>query len=132
MPLWSVVHTVLCMSRVFLVSPVILLSSLCRSEKVNYSQADYLHIRATEKHVSLWGLEGIRNNLIFVTNKMRDIQKQAVGRGGVLSCIGILVQNGHWLFRENLTLFDLAKNSNQNFLDLVLNSQASTHRTITP
>jgi hypothetical protein len=64
---------------------------------VNYSQADYLHIRAAEKHVSLWGLEGIRNNLIFVKKKMRDIQKQAAGRRG-----------GHWLFRENLTLFDLA------------------------
>ncbi len=88
MPLWSLlvwlVHTVLCMSRVFLVSMVTLLSSLCRSEKVNYSQADYLHIRPAEKHVSLWGLGGLRNNTIFVKKKSRNIQKQ--GRGGVICC----------------------------------------------
>jgi hypothetical protein len=45
---------------------------------VNYSpQADYLHIRATVKHVSLWGLGGLRNNTIFLKKKMRNIQKQA-------------------------------------------------------
>ncbi len=70
-------HTVLCMSRVFLVSPVILLSSLCRSQKVNYSQADYLHTRPAEKHVSLWGLGELRKHTIFVKKKSRNIQQQA-------------------------------------------------------
>jgi hypothetical protein len=66
----------------FVVSPVTLLRSLCRSEKGNYSQADYLYIRAAEKHVSLWGLGGLRNNTVFLKKKTRNIQKQ--GRGGVL------------------------------------------------
>jgi hypothetical protein len=63
----------------FVVSPVILLSSLCRSEKVNYSQADYLPIRAAVKHVSLWGLGGLRNNTIFLKKKTRKFESREEG-----------------------------------------------------